>query len=120
MSDQTFLTPEGLKKLEEELVFLRTVRRAQVAEVRVRERGRVQEAADHGRDAGEHGRPGAPGELQRALRVEARVVGHDQRRAGTQLEAIDQVAVLRVRPRPVKRLSELRNQKEPATFLRFT
>jgi transcription elongation factor GreA len=32
MSDQTFLTPEGLKKLEEELVFLRTVRRAQVAE----------------------------------------------------------------------------------------
>jgi transcription elongation factor GreA len=32
MSDQTFLTPEGLKKLEEELIFLRTVRRAQVAE----------------------------------------------------------------------------------------
>ena len=32
MMDQTFLTPEGLKKLEEELIFLRTVRRAQVAE----------------------------------------------------------------------------------------
>lgn len=32
MSDQTFLTPEGLKKLEEELDFLRTVRRAQVAD----------------------------------------------------------------------------------------
>lgn len=32
MSDQTFLTPEGLKKLEEELDHLRTVRRAQVAE----------------------------------------------------------------------------------------
>lgn len=32
MSEQTFLTPEGLKKLEEELNFLRTVRRAQVAE----------------------------------------------------------------------------------------
>jgi transcription elongation factor GreA len=32
MSDQTFLTREGLKKLEEELNFLRTVRRAQVAE----------------------------------------------------------------------------------------
>jgi transcription elongation factor GreA len=32
MSDQTFLTPEGLKKLEEELDYLRTVRRAQVAE----------------------------------------------------------------------------------------
>ena len=32
MSDQTFLTPEGLKKLEEELIHLRTVRRAQVAE----------------------------------------------------------------------------------------
>ena len=32
MSDQTFLTPEGLKKLEEELIYLRTVRRAQVAE----------------------------------------------------------------------------------------
>jgi transcription elongation factor GreA len=29
---QTFLTREGLKKLEEELEFLRTVRRAQVAE----------------------------------------------------------------------------------------
>jgi transcription elongation factor GreA len=32
MSEQTFLTREGLKKLEEELTFLRTVRRAQVAE----------------------------------------------------------------------------------------
>ena len=32
MSDQTFLTREGLKKLEEELNFLRTTRRAQVAE----------------------------------------------------------------------------------------
>ena len=32
MSDQTFLTKEGLKKLEEELNFLRTVRRGQVAE----------------------------------------------------------------------------------------
>jgi transcription elongation factor GreA len=32
MADQTFLTREGLKKLEEELNFLRTVRRAQVAE----------------------------------------------------------------------------------------
>ncbi len=32
MSDQTFLTREGLKKLEEELNYLRTVRRAQVAE----------------------------------------------------------------------------------------
>ena len=32
MLDQTFLTPEGLKKLEEELDHLRTVRRAQVAE----------------------------------------------------------------------------------------
>lgn len=32
MSDQTFLTPEGLKKLEEELDHLRTVRRAQVAD----------------------------------------------------------------------------------------
>jgi len=31
MSDQTFLTREGLKKLEEELEYLRTVRRAQVA-----------------------------------------------------------------------------------------
>jgi transcription elongation factor GreA len=30
--DQTFLTKEGLKKLEEELSYLRTVRRAQVAE----------------------------------------------------------------------------------------
>ena len=32
MADQTFLTREGLKKLEEELEYLRTVRRAQVAE----------------------------------------------------------------------------------------
>jgi len=32
MSEQTFLTREGLKKLEQELNFLRTVRRAQVAE----------------------------------------------------------------------------------------
>ncbi|MCC7360502.1 MAG: transcription elongation factor GreA [Anaerolineales bacterium] len=32
MSDQTFLTKDGLKKLEDELNFLRTVRRAQVAE----------------------------------------------------------------------------------------
>ena len=32
MSDQTFLTRDGLKKLEEELNFLRTVRRAEVAE----------------------------------------------------------------------------------------
>jgi transcription elongation factor GreA len=32
MSDQTFLTRDGLKKLEEELNFLRTTRRAQVAE----------------------------------------------------------------------------------------
>ncbi len=32
MSEQTFLTRDGLKKLEEELSFLRTVRRAQVAE----------------------------------------------------------------------------------------
>lgn len=32
MSDQTFVTKEGLKKLEEELNFLRTVRRGQVAE----------------------------------------------------------------------------------------
>jgi len=32
MSEQTFLTREGLKKLEEELNFLRTTRRAQVAE----------------------------------------------------------------------------------------
>ena len=32
MSEQTFLTREGMKKLEEELTFLRTVRRAQVAE----------------------------------------------------------------------------------------
>ena len=32
MFDQTFLTPEGLKKLEEELDHLRTVRRAQVAD----------------------------------------------------------------------------------------
>lgn len=31
-TDQTFLTREGLKKLEEELEFLRTTRRAQVAE----------------------------------------------------------------------------------------
>ena len=32
MSEQTFLTREGLKKLEEELNYLRTVRRAEVAE----------------------------------------------------------------------------------------
>ena len=32
MSDQTFLTREGLKKLEQELDHLRTVRRAEVAE----------------------------------------------------------------------------------------
>jgi transcription elongation factor GreA len=32
MNDRTFLTREGLKKLEEELEFLRTTRRAQVAE----------------------------------------------------------------------------------------
>lgn len=32
MTDQTFLTRDGLKKLEEELEHLRTVRRAQVAE----------------------------------------------------------------------------------------
>ena len=32
MSEQTFLTREGLKKLEEELEFLRTTRRAQVAD----------------------------------------------------------------------------------------
>lgn len=32
MSEQTFLTREGLKRLEEELEYLRTVRRAQVAE----------------------------------------------------------------------------------------
>jgi|SRR5579859_34362 len=32
MSEQTFLTRDGLKKLEEELNFLRTVRRGQVAE----------------------------------------------------------------------------------------
>jgi transcription elongation factor GreA len=32
MSEQTFLTREGLKKLEEELNHLRTVRRAEVAE----------------------------------------------------------------------------------------
>ena len=32
MSDQTFLTRDGLKKLEEELNFLRTTRRVQVAE----------------------------------------------------------------------------------------
>jgi transcription elongation factor GreA len=32
MSEQTFLTKDGLKKLEEELTFLRTVRRNQVAE----------------------------------------------------------------------------------------
>ncbi len=32
MSEQTFLTKEGLKKMEEELNFLRTVRRGQVAE----------------------------------------------------------------------------------------
>jgi transcription elongation factor GreA len=32
MTEQTFLTPEGLKKLEEELNFLRTTRRAQVAD----------------------------------------------------------------------------------------
>ena len=32
MSEQSFLTRDGLKKLEEELNFLRTVRRAQVAE----------------------------------------------------------------------------------------
>jgi len=32
MTDQTFLTRAGLKKLEEELEHLRTVRRAQVAE----------------------------------------------------------------------------------------
>ena len=32
MSEQVFLTKEGLKKLEEELEYLRTVRRAQVAE----------------------------------------------------------------------------------------
>ena len=32
MTEQTFLTRDGLKKLEEELNFLRTVRRAQVAE----------------------------------------------------------------------------------------
>jgi transcription elongation factor GreA len=32
MSEQTFLTRDGLKKLEEELNFLRTVRRVQVAE----------------------------------------------------------------------------------------
>lgn len=32
MSDQTFVTKEGLKKLEDELNFLRTVRRGQVAE----------------------------------------------------------------------------------------
>lgn len=31
-TEQTFLTREGLKKLEEELEYLRTVRRAQVAE----------------------------------------------------------------------------------------
>jgi transcription elongation factor GreA len=31
-TEQTFLTPEGLKKLEEELLFLRTTRRAQVAD----------------------------------------------------------------------------------------
>jgi transcription elongation factor GreA len=32
MTNQTFLTREGLKKLEEELTHLRTVRRAEVAE----------------------------------------------------------------------------------------
>jgi|SRR5450759_97115 transcription elongation factor GreA len=32
MSEQTFLTRDGLKKLEEELNFLRSVRRVQVAE----------------------------------------------------------------------------------------
>lgn len=32
MSDQTYLTREGLKKLEEELIYLRTVRRVEVAE----------------------------------------------------------------------------------------
>ena len=32
MSDQTFLTRDGLKKLEEELNYLRTTRRVQVAE----------------------------------------------------------------------------------------
>ncbi len=32
MSEQTFLTREGLKKLEEELNYLRTVRRAEVAD----------------------------------------------------------------------------------------
>ena len=32
MSEQTFLTRDGLKKLEEELNYLRTVRRAEVAE----------------------------------------------------------------------------------------
>ncbi|MCS7088355.1 MAG: transcription elongation factor GreA [Thermoflexales bacterium] len=32
MLEQKYLTPEGLKKLEEELEYLKTVRRAQVAE----------------------------------------------------------------------------------------
>ncbi len=32
MVEQEYLTPEGLKKLEEELEYLRTVRRAEVAE----------------------------------------------------------------------------------------
>ncbi len=32
MIEQKYLTPEGLKKLEEELEYLKTVRRAQVAE----------------------------------------------------------------------------------------
>ena len=55
-----------------------------LAEVGVRERGRVQHAGDHGGHAAEHGGLRALGERERALGVEARVVGHDQRRAGAQ------------------------------------
>ena len=41
MSDKEFLTPEGLKKLEAELEFLRTVRRTEVAQ-------RLHEAMEEG------------------------------------------------------------------------
>ncbi len=45
----TLLTPEGKKKLEEELEYLRTVRRAQVAERirRAREEGDLRENAEY-------------------------------------------------------------------------
>lgn len=49
MSEQTFLTREGLKKLEEELTHLRTVRRVEVAERlhNAMEDGEIEENAEY-------------------------------------------------------------------------